>query len=560
MRKPIPNSRSDQEKAFDMRTIVQALWAAGLSSIMVCIALQAHAQDSAPTAEELAAEIQAIKQEYEARIRALEGQLEAMTTTPAQPAQPAVSPMGRKAFTTDNVFNPAIGMVLDPRYSTQSEAFAPAGFQVGHGAERPVEGFSLGHPEFTLTGNVDDKFFGAATIALEVPPGESVELEVEEFYIQTLPGAGLPDGARIKAGRALWTFGYLNEIHLHADDFSDRPIPYRAFLDHSFNDDGLELSYVLPTDIYAEVGGGLFRGDDVPFAGSANGRNAWSVFGRMGGDFGRNGAWRIGAYMMAGEAHNRAGGHDHAHGGEEDEHGHEGEHAHEDEHGHEDEHAHEDEHGHEDEHADEDHNGEMHDDDHDDHAEDEGLAAWANIDAFTDGEFSGDATMYAVDARVTWAPTGNPREQEVILQGEVFWRVEDGYYSLPGEYDTPTFTDSTAMGFYVQGIYKLNRNFRIGARYARLTPPDIPECVLHDGHCDAVTPALDDSVGYAVMADWTNSEFSRIRLQYNREEVQNFVHGRLDAHGEDAPVFVEQDDQILLQYIMSLGAHAAHTF
>ncbi|MCY4097005.1 MAG: hypothetical protein OXF40_01910, partial [Rhodospirillales bacterium] len=212
------------------------------------------------------------------------------------------------------------------------------------------------------------------------------------------------------------------------------------------------------------------------------------------------------------------------------------------------------------EHADEDHNGEMHDDDHDDHAEDEGLAAWANIDAFTDGEFSGDATMYAVDARVTWAPTGNPREQEVILQGEVFWRVEDGYYSLPGEYDTPTFTDSTAMGFYVQGIYKLNRNFRIGARYARLTPPDIPECVLHDGHCDAVTPALDDSVGYAVMADWTNSEFSRIRLQYNREEVQNFVHGRLDAHGEDAPVFVEQDDQILLQYIMSLGAHAAHTF
>jgi len=202
----------------------------------------------------------------------------------------------------------------------------------------------------------------------------------------------------------------------------------------------------------------------------------------------------------------------------------------------------------------------MHDDDHDDHAEDEGLAAWANIDAFTDGEFSGDATMYAVDARVTWAPTGNPREQEMILQGEVFWRVEDGYYSLPGEYDTPTFTDSTAMGFYVQGIYKLNRNFRIGARYARLTPPDIPECVLHDGHCDAVTPALDDSVGYAVMADWTNSEFSRIRLQYNREEVQSFVHGRLDAHGEDAPVFVQQDDQILLQYIMSLGAHAAHTF
>ena len=541
-----------------MRTIVQALWGAGFTTIMACVALQAHAQDATPTAEELAAEIQAIKQEYEARIQALERQLEAMTTAPAQPAQPATSSMGRRTSTTDNVFNPAIGLVLDARFSTHSadHDFHPAGFQVGHGAERPAEGLALGHPEVTLTGNVDDKFFGAATVALDAHPGEAAALELEEVYIQTLPGAGLPDGARIKAGRALWTFGYLNEIHLHADDFSDRPLPYRAFLHHTFNDDGLELSYVLPTDIYAEVGGGLFRGDDFPFAGSANGRNAWSAYGRIGGDFGRNGAWRIGAYMLAGEARNRSSGaHDHGHGGEENGHdhdAHDGDHA---ENGHDedehngDEHAHEDDDHHEDdEHAHEDEH------DHDEHAEDEGPFEWANIDAFVDGEFSGDATMYAVDARLTWAPTGNPREQEMILQGEVFWRVEDGKYSLPGEYDTPTFSDSNSMGFYVQGIYKLNRNFRVGARYARLNPPDIPAYVIGDP--DLVTPKLDDSVAYAVMADWTNSEFSRIRLQYNREEVHKFVHGP----DPDAVLFVEQDDQILLQYIMSLGAHAAHTF
>ncbi len=551
--------------AFDMRTIVQALWAAGFSIIMACVALQAHAQDAAPTAEELAAEIQAIKQEYEARIQALEGQLEAMTTAPT--AQPAVSPMGRKTSTTDNVFNPAIGLVLDARYSTHSAEhdFNPAGFQVGHGSERPLEGLALGHPELTFSGNVDDKFFGAATIAMDAHPGESVELELEELYVQTLPGAGLPDGARIKAGRALWTFGYLNEIHLHADDFSDRPLPYRAFLHEAFNDDGLELSYVLPTDIYAEVGGGLYRGGDFPFGNSESGTSTLSGYGRIGGDFGRNGAWRIGAYMMAGEAHHRSGGaHDHGHGGEEEEHAHEDEHVngHEDDHdedehanGHEDDHD-EDEHanGHEDDdHADDDHaNG--HEDDHDE----EGPFEWANIDAFVDGEFSGDVTMYAVDARLTWAPTGNPREQELILQGEVMWRVEDGMYSLPGEHYTPTFSDSTSMGFYVQGIYKLNRNFRVGARYAQLSPPDIPACVPHGDHCedDLVTPNLDDSVAYAVMADWANSEFSRIRLQYNREEVHKFVHGP----DPDAVLFVEQDDQILLQYIMSLGAHAAHTF
>ena len=516
-----------------MRTIFQALWAAGLSSIVACVALQAHAQDSAPTAEELAAEIQAIKQEYEARIQALEGQLKAMTTAPARPAaQAPASPIGQKMPTTDNVFNPAIGLILDARFSNLSSEhdFEPAGFQLGHGSERPPEGLALGHPELTLSGNVDDKFFGAATIAIDAHPGEAVALEVEELYIQTLPGAGLPDGARIRGGRALWTFGYLNEVHLHADDFADRPLPYRVFLHEAFNDDGLELSYVLPTDIYAEVGGGLYRGADFPFANSENGTGAWSAYARIGGDVGNNAAWRIGAYMLAGEAHNRPGD-AHGHGHEED--AHEGEHDQEEG----DDHA-EDEHHDDDgdDHAEDEH----HDDDGDDHAE-EHDEAMEDIEAFTAGMFSGDAAMYAIDGRFTWAPTGNPREQELILQAEVFWRVEDGEYHLVHEDECDehgvcpehevTFNEATSMGYYVQGVYKLNRNIRVGARYARLDPPDILE--------------LDhEPVAYAVMADWTNSEFSRIRLQYNREEIEEG----------------EPDDQILFQYIMSLGAHAAHTF
>ena len=46
------------------------------------------------------------------------------------------------------------------------------------------------------------------------------------------------------------------------------------------------------------------------------------------------------------------------------------------------------------------------------------------------------------------------------------------------------------------------------------------------------------------MIDWTNSEFSRLRLQYSRETL----------------AADERDSQIMLQYIMSLGAHPAHTF
>jgi hypothetical protein len=48
---------------------------------------------------------------------------------------------------------------------------------------------------------------------------------------------------------------------------------------------------------------------------------------------------------------------------------------------------------------------------------------------------------------------------------------------------------------------------------------------------------------YSLMVDWSNSEFSRLRLQYN-----------YDSAGEDA------DNQFGLQYIFSIGAHGAHSF
>ena len=57
-----------------------------------------------------------------------------------------------------------------------------------------------------------------------------------------------------------------------------------------------------------------------------------------------------------------------------------------------------------------------------------------------------------------------------------------------------------------------------------------------------------DSGGYkpqrwSLMGDWSNSEFSRFRVQYNRDE--------------SSP---EVDDQWLFQYILSLGSHGAHRY
>ena len=368
----------------------------------------------------------------------------------------------------DSSFNPAISAILNGQYgSFSSDAADFAGFAVGEEGERPKQGFATGESELNISSNIDDKFFGSLTAAL-VNEDASTEIELEEAYMQTLPGMGLPDGLSLKAGRALWTLGYLNEHHQHADDFADRPLPYRAFLNNHYNDDGLEFSYILPTDLYTEIGGGAFRGDAYPF-GEADGKTfgAWSAFARVGGDIGDDQNWRIGAYILSGEADKR-------------------------------------------------------------------LSNEDNI------IFRGDSNLYAADARYVWAPTGNNKEQEVILQGEYFMRDEKGKYEDIAAATGQVDFDGSQSGWYLQSVYKFLPEWRIGARYSQLYAADSPTALAGsvldaNGH---------DPYSVSFMGDWTNSEFSRVRLQYNREEL---------AKGQD-------DNQFLLQYVMSIGAHPAHKF
>ena len=487
-----------------MRTVAgPSLLVAAVAAVpLVLVTPSAGAQSAKePTAAELAEQIRTLKREYEARIGALEAQLSVLESGAHDAKRESATHARATRPASDNAFNPAISVVLNGMFSEYSadESEIP-GFPIGHESERPGRGLALGHSEIAMSSNIDDKFSGNLTLGLGVHPGEPTELELEEAYIQTLPGSGMPEGMRIKAGRALWTFGYLNELHRHGDDFADRPLPYRVFLDNAYNDDGGELSFVLPSDLYTEIGGGLFRGDDTPFGGSNDGLEAWSAYARLGGDFGRDTAWRVGGYVLGGEAHERGGGH-----------GHES-----------------------DEHDDEEHeNGEHENGEHEDdeHHEEHGHAEF-----FTEGIFTGSTHLYGIDFRSTWAPTGNARDRELILQGEYFWRKEKGTYALAvpeleEEEAESEYFDTTTQGAYVQAIYKFHPRWRIGARYSRLLPA--PEMELDH-----------DPTAFAAMIDWTNSEFGRIRLQYNRESLA------ADEH----------DNQIMLQYIMSLGAHPAHTF
>jgi hypothetical protein len=427
---------------------------------------QAMAADTADM-QKLLQEVQALKKNYEARTAELEKKLKQLEEkqTKKSAGAPASAASGRDI--KDNSFNPSIGIILNGRASSFTRGTSEiAGFGVGEEGERGREGLALDESELNFSANVDDKFYGSLTAAIVREGGED-KIELEEAYIQTLPGVGLPDGARAKAGRAFWTFGYLNEHHAHSDDFADRPLTNRVYLNKAFNDDGVELSYVLPTDFYAEIGGGIFRGDDFPGGGSVSGLGAWSAFARTGGDIGDNQSWRLGVYTLRSDANNRK----------------------------------------------------------------------SNENAVT---FVGESNLYATDFRYTLAPTGNARDKELIFQAEFMYRDDDGTYNDTNAGTGTLNYDESSFGWYAQAIYKFAPAWRVGARYSRLhaasTPAGFAGSVLDSqGH---------DPKTYSVMGDWTNSEFGRFRLQYNRESLDNG----------------KADNQFILQYIMSFGAHGAHPY
>lgn len=422
----------------------------------------------------LRAEIQAMKQAYESKIETLEKKVETLetkqNTTAAQVQQTqqtvaSATPATAQRQVKDSSFNPGIGVILNGKYQNFSEKEGEfAGFAIGEEGERGEEGLGIDETELNFSANVDDKFRGSATIALHEHGGET-EVEIEEAFVAT---TALPHGLEVKAGRFFQELGYLNSHHSHSDDFADRPLPNRAFLDGNYGDDGVQVSAVLPTDIYTEIGGGVFRGEDFP-AGGADGSDigSWTAFGRVGGDVGDDTSWRLGLSTLQADGSERS----------------------------------------------------------------------ANEDMVL---YDGDTGLYIADARVVHAPTGNNAQQELIFQAEYFHRDENGVYDDMDAGTGPVFYDDGQSGWYAQGVYKFHPQWRVGTRFSQLYAGDVP--------AGLVGSALDDG-GHdpwaaSAMVDWTNSEFSRVRMQYNREEL-----------AED-----QEDNQFILQYIMSLGAHGAHSY
>jgi|JI8StandDraft_1071087.scaffolds.fasta_scaffold18550_2 hypothetical protein len=379
-----------------------------------------------------------------------------------------------------SAFNPSVSLIIDSKFTRfqrdpggyRIDGFIPSGGEVGP----PRKGFSLGESELAFSANVDHLFRANARFALAEDDGAGV-VEVEEVNVETL---GLSSGLKLKAGRFLSGVGYLNQQHPHEWDFADAPLAYKAFFGYRLQNDGVQLRWVAPTDLFLELGTEVASGQKFPGAErNRNGAGLWTAFAHLGGDIGTSSAWQVGLSHVRTNPRER---------GFED-----------------------------------------------------GADATGTALAHS---FSGRSQTWIADFVYKWAPNGNSSVTNLKVQGEYFQRRETGdlNYDIGGLTEASSAARFRQSGSYLQAVYQFMPRWRVGVRGDWLDSG-----TANLGSLDpAGLPLL---AGYnasrqSAMLDWSPSEFSRLRLQLARDK------SRRD----------ESDNQIWLQYIMSLGAHGAHKF
>ena len=158
--------------------------------------------------------------------------------------------------------------------------------------------------------------------------------------------------------------------------------------------------------------------------------------------------------------------------------------------------------------------------------------------------FSGKSQLAIADFVWKWAPYGNALDTNFKFQGEYFWRKERGdlTYDVDGALGLTSTSNysSRQSGWYIDGVYQFMPYWRVGARYDRLSTGTV------EYGANGIYLAQDsfNPQRYSVMVDYTPSEFSRFRVQWQQSKIRPDL----------------TDNQLFIQYILTLGAHGAHKF
>ena len=292
----------------------------------------------------------------------------------------------------------------------------------------------------------------------------------------------LPDGFTPKFGRFFSGIGYLNDQHQHVWDFYDAPLPYQAFLGGQFKSDGLQLKWVAPTETFLEFGAEI--GDGANFPGgerNSNGIGAWAALrARRAATSARATA---GARAVLSAACGRS--------------------------------------------------------------DRSTSQADTRRQRRRSSRFHGKSQLAIADFVWKYAPNGNARDTNFKLQGEYFWRARDRRSHLRQRRRARPHQHVELLVAAERLVHRGRLPVHAGvarrralrparSRQRRTTAPTAPT-----SRTTSFNPQR-----YSLMLDYTPSEFSRFRVQWQQSKMRPEL----------------TDNQLFVQYILTLGAHGAHKF
>jgi hypothetical protein len=429
------------------------------------------ASDADP--QSISEQIQQLKQsniQMEQRVQQAESDAAQAQATARQSMRSGAAP------SSANSFNPAVALILSGTFEQfrQDPAIPATGFAMNPNDTGYVHGFSLQETELSLAANIDPQYSGIATISMASDGGVSIE----NAYVQT---GALGNGLNLKFGRFYSGLGYLNEQHSHVWDFVDQPLVYRVLWDNQYADDGVQLKWLAPTDMFFEIGGELGRGLNYPGTDqNKNGVGAGVLFAHIGDDIGIENSWRAGISLQQTRRVD---------------------------------------------------------------AVSYNVPDVPGTPGGVSNSFTGNSHTAGLDFVWKYSPNGNIRERYLKVQSEYFRQKQDGTltYDITGADTRGSYTDIQS-GWYLQSVYQFKPDWRTGLRYDRLNSGTASVGSSISG--DVISNYGFTPTRLAWMADYNPSEFSRIRLQLAHDNSRQGL----------------PDNQIFVQYIMSMGAHGAHQY
>jgi len=221
--------------------------------LVAFLALSNPAWAQTSEADQLKAELEALRLEFSNRIAALEARLKAVEAGPEAeepPPAPMVTraPVAASPASSSKVFNPDVAAIGD---------FVGAVGKSPGGGEPSLE---MHEVELTFQAIVDP--FARADVFVTLGP-EEVGIEEAFMTFPTLPG-----GFLMKVGKFRDAFGKVNATHNHILPFADRPLMTQNLVGgtEGLADSGISLSRLFPNSFaFLEATGEVFRGDSSIF-------------------------------------------------------------------------------------------------------------------------------------------------------------------------------------------------------------------------------------------------------------------------------------------------------